>query len=119
MTLANTIYLGWHYVLDDIAGVVLGAMALAPAAALTGVDLRKGRGRRPSVLAPEAAYPPYAAALNGQDERRRRGRQHEPGERTSEEGARVAVGYEQRAEEPRLNDHHRARDESILAGEVL
>ena len=109
VTLANTIYLGWHYVLDDIGGVVLGAMALALAAALTGVDLRKAR-RRPSVLTDEAAYPPYAAALNGHDERRRRGRQHDPGERTPEGGAGVAVGYEQRAEEPRLNDHHRARD---------
>ena len=111
VTLANTIYLGWHYVLDDIAGVVLGAMALVLAAALTGVDLRKGRRRRPSVLSPpRPPYPPYAAALKGHDERRRRGREHDPGERTREEGARVAVGYEQRAEELRTNDHHRSRD---------
>jgi hypothetical protein len=111
VTLANTIYLGWHYVLDDIAGVVLGAMALVLAAALTGVDLRKGRRRRPSVLSPpRPPYPPYAAALKGHDERRRRGREHDPGERTPEEGARVAVGYEQRAEELRTNDHHRSRD---------
>ena len=46
VTLASTIYLGWHYVLDDLGGVILGAMALALAAALTGVDLRKGRARR-------------------------------------------------------------------------
>jgi membrane-associated phospholipid phosphatase len=46
LTTASTIYLGWHYVLDDIAGVVLGAMALALAAALSGVDLRTARQRR-------------------------------------------------------------------------
>ena len=46
VTLANTVYLGWHYVLDDVGGVILGAMALVLAAALTGVDLRKGRARR-------------------------------------------------------------------------
>jgi membrane-associated phospholipid phosphatase len=48
LTTASTIYLGWHYVLDDIAGVVLGAMALALAAAITGADLRTARRRRPA-----------------------------------------------------------------------
>ena len=51
VTVAGTIYLGWHYVVDDVAGVVLGAMALALARALTGIDLRNARqarqGRRP------------------------------------------------------------------------
>ncbi len=46
VTSANTIYLGWHYVLDDVAGVVLGATALVLAAAFSGVDLRAGRRRR-------------------------------------------------------------------------
>ena len=46
VTTANTIYLGWHYVLDDLAGVILGAIALVLAAALSGVDLRTGRKRR-------------------------------------------------------------------------
>jgi membrane-associated phospholipid phosphatase len=46
VTTAATIYLGWHYVLDDIAGVVLGALALALAAALSGVDLRTARQQR-------------------------------------------------------------------------
>jgi membrane-associated phospholipid phosphatase len=46
VTTASTIYLGWHYVLDDVAGVILGAMALALAAALSGVDLRTARQRR-------------------------------------------------------------------------
>ncbi len=46
LTALGTIYLGWHYVLDDVAGVVLGAMALALARALTGIDLRSARERR-------------------------------------------------------------------------
>ena len=46
VTTANTVYLGWHYVLDDLAGVVLGAIALVLAAALSGTDLRAGRKRR-------------------------------------------------------------------------
>jgi membrane-associated phospholipid phosphatase len=46
VTTLSTIYLGWHYILDDIAGVILGAMALALAAALSGVDLGTARQRR-------------------------------------------------------------------------
>ena len=46
VTTAGTIYLGWHYVLDDVGGVVLGAIALALAAVLTGVDLGATRQRR-------------------------------------------------------------------------
>jgi membrane-associated phospholipid phosphatase len=43
LTTAATIYLGWHYVLDDFAGVVLGAIAILLARALTGLDLRTAR----------------------------------------------------------------------------
>ena len=46
VTTAGTIYLGWHYVLDDLGGVVLGALALAVACVLTGIDLRQARQRR-------------------------------------------------------------------------
>jgi membrane-associated phospholipid phosphatase len=46
VTTASTIYLGWHYVLDDLGGVILGAIALALAAILTGIDLRAGRQPR-------------------------------------------------------------------------
>jgi hypothetical protein len=41
-----TIHLGWHYVVDDLAGVVLGATALALAGSLTGFELRTTRQRR-------------------------------------------------------------------------
>ena len=61
VTTAATIYLGWHYVLDDVGGVVLGAIALAAARALTGIDLRKGRRRR------RATGPVGTAASNGGD----------------------------------------------------
>ena len=43
LTIAATIYLGWHYVVDDLAGVVLGAIAILLARALTGLDLRTAR----------------------------------------------------------------------------
>jgi membrane-associated phospholipid phosphatase len=46
LTTAATIYLGWHYVLDDVAGVLLGAIALGLAAAMTGTNLRIARRRR-------------------------------------------------------------------------
>ena len=46
VTVAGTVYLGWHYVVDDLAGVVLGAIALVLARALTGMDLRGARQRR-------------------------------------------------------------------------
>ena len=45
LTTAATIYLGWHYVVDDIAGLVLGALAIVIARGLTGVDLRTARGQ--------------------------------------------------------------------------
>jgi membrane-associated phospholipid phosphatase len=46
VTMLGTVYLGWHYVADNIAGVVMGAMALALAGLLTGIDLRTTRTRR-------------------------------------------------------------------------
>ena len=44
LTTAATIYLGWHYVVDDLAGVVIGAIAILLTRGLTGLDLRKARG---------------------------------------------------------------------------
>ena len=46
VTTVGTVYLGWHYVIDDIAGVVMGALALALARVFTGIDLRAERERR-------------------------------------------------------------------------
>jgi hypothetical protein len=43
-TTVATVYLGWHYVIDDLAGVVLALVAFAVARALTGFDL--GHSRR-------------------------------------------------------------------------
>jgi hypothetical protein len=43
LTSAATIYLGWHYVIDDLGGLVIGVMALALARVLTGLDLRSAR----------------------------------------------------------------------------
>jgi PAP2 superfamily len=51
VTMVGTIYLGWHYVADNVAGVIMGAMALALAGLLTGVDLRTARTRRAGLVA--------------------------------------------------------------------
>jgi hypothetical protein len=45
ITTVATIYLGWHYVIDDIAGLAIGAAALLIARALTGFDWRTARRR--------------------------------------------------------------------------
>jgi membrane-associated phospholipid phosphatase len=44
VTTASTIYLGWHYVLDDVGGVVLGAVAVGLAMVLT-PSVRRARRR--------------------------------------------------------------------------
>jgi hypothetical protein len=49
LTTAATIYLGWHYVVDDLAGVVIGAIAILLARGLTGLDVRTAR----ALAAPE------------------------------------------------------------------
>ncbi len=46
LTVASTIYLGWHYVLDDLGGLLIAALALLMARALTGIDLRSARRLR-------------------------------------------------------------------------
>jgi hypothetical protein len=46
VTMGGTIYLGWHYVADNVAGIIMGTMALLFAALLTGIDLPALRMRR-------------------------------------------------------------------------
>jgi PAP2 superfamily len=53
VTMLGTIYLGWHYVLDNVAGMALGAMALALACWVSGVDVRAA-GRRARGTGPVA-----------------------------------------------------------------
>jgi len=43
VTTTATIYLGWHYVVDDVAGVVIGLAAIALARGLTGFEPRTAR----------------------------------------------------------------------------
>jgi hypothetical protein len=45
VTLISTVYFGWHYVLDDVAGLAIGAVALVIARAMTGFDWRAARRR--------------------------------------------------------------------------
>ena len=41
LTFIATVYLGWHYVLDDLAGLLIGAVAFLLARALTGFNPRE------------------------------------------------------------------------------
>ncbi len=52
VTIASTIYLGWHYVLDDVGGLILGALAIGLAWLLTGFDARNHR--QPATADPTA-----------------------------------------------------------------
>jgi membrane-associated phospholipid phosphatase len=45
LTAVATVYFGWHYVLDGLAGMIIAVTALALSRALTGVDL--GTARQP------------------------------------------------------------------------
>jgi hypothetical protein len=59
VTLTGTIYLGWHYAVDDLAGVGIALCAVAAARGLTGIDL--GRTRRMA-----AATAPADRVLGGE-----------------------------------------------------
>ena len=43
LTVLDTVYFGWHYVLDDVGGVAIAVGALAIARALTGINPRAMR----------------------------------------------------------------------------
>jgi hypothetical protein len=46
LTVVATVYFGWHYVLDDLGGLIIAVAALALARAIVGIDLRT-MGRPP------------------------------------------------------------------------
>jgi hypothetical protein len=48
LTVLATLYFGWHYVLDDVAGLVIAITSLGLARALTGFELRTARRRVPA-----------------------------------------------------------------------
>jgi membrane-associated phospholipid phosphatase len=52
LTVVATVYLGWHYVVDDLAGAVIGTTALVLARGLSGLEPR--RARRPLLPLPAA-----------------------------------------------------------------
>lgn len=62
-----TIHLGWHYVVDDLAGLVLALMALAVARGLTGFTPRTGRRRRIALPRPVTAARAAAAQPSRHD----------------------------------------------------
>jgi membrane-associated phospholipid phosphatase len=52
LTFVATVHLGWHYVVDDLAGLVIGAGALVLARMVTGFDPRAGKRRSSSGRVP-------------------------------------------------------------------
>jgi hypothetical protein len=48
LTVLATLYFGWHYVLDDVAGLVIAITSLGLARALTGFELHTARRRVPA-----------------------------------------------------------------------
>ena len=48
LTVGATIHLGWHYVVDDVGGIVIARPGAGDRAALTGLDLRAVRGQEPA-----------------------------------------------------------------------
>jgi hypothetical protein len=80
LTTTATVYWGWHYVADDLAGVVIGATALVLARALTGFEprttwrrarFRRAAAARPAVVqhipAPRPLEPSVAETSRGSD----------------------------------------------------
>jgi hypothetical protein len=61
----STIYLGWHYVVDDLAGLLIALTALALACALTGFRPRTERPLRILKLRPLRPVPAAAAEREG------------------------------------------------------
>jgi membrane-associated phospholipid phosphatase len=60
LTTTSTVYLGWHYVVDDLAGVVIALAALGLARALTGFEPRTAWRRlrwRPGIAGRRAGAP--------------------------------------------------------------
>lgn len=51
LTVLSTLYFGWHYVVDDIVGIVIGYLAVAIAAAATGHGFFNSHGIVAAVLA--------------------------------------------------------------------
>ncbi len=64
LTLLATVYLGWHYVVDDIAGVAIAVMSLALARLLTGFDPRSAAAP-PTVPVPAPTEEERYGALTG------------------------------------------------------
>jgi hypothetical protein len=46
LTFVATLYFGWHYIVDDIAGAAIGLLAVALGAAATGHSLRPAGNTR-------------------------------------------------------------------------
>jgi membrane-associated phospholipid phosphatase len=57
LTFVATVYLGWHYFIDDLAGLVIGAAAILLAMVATGFDPRSAARREPAVRGEQQTAP--------------------------------------------------------------
>ncbi len=48
LTIVATLYFGWHYIIDDIAGLAIGGLAVLVGATATGHELRPADRREPA-----------------------------------------------------------------------
>ncbi len=55
LVVVATVYFGWHYIVDDIAGVAIGYLAVAAGAIASGNGHLLRRGGRADVVSPRAA----------------------------------------------------------------
>jgi membrane-associated phospholipid phosphatase len=65
LTLVATVYLGWHYVVDDVAGIAIGAASLLLARVLTGFDPREATRPPATVTARVPPREPVAQPVGG------------------------------------------------------
>jgi membrane-associated phospholipid phosphatase len=61
ITVVDTVYLGWHYVVDDFGGVAVALCALLVARLLTGIDLKGARRAAAAERAERASSSPAGA----------------------------------------------------------
>jgi hypothetical protein len=94
LTAISTIYFGWHYLLDDVAGLAIGLLAVWIGAKTTGHQMRVQRDRGlagdgvigvfpPDSQRPTGEDPPREALATSTSPRRRRGEQASDGQADS------------------------------------
>ncbi|MGI8434567.1 MAG: phosphatase PAP2 family protein, partial [Nocardioidaceae bacterium] len=61
LTTLSTVYFGWHYLIDDVAGFAIGVIAVWVGAKATGLEMRQQRHRRDAGDGVIGVFPPESA----------------------------------------------------------